>query len=25
MVYEDLYRHLDQNPEFSAFSPDELN
>ena len=25
MVYEDLYRHLDQNPEFGAFSPEELN
>ena len=25
MVYEDLYRHLDQNPEFGTFSPDELN
>lgn len=25
MVYEDLYRHLDQNPEFGSFSPDELN
>jgi Lon protease-like protein len=25
MVYEDLYRHLDQNPEFGSFAPDELN
>lgn len=25
MVYEDLYRHLDTNPEFDSFSPDELN
>jgi Lon protease-like protein len=25
MVYEDLYRHLDRNPEFGNFSPDELN
>jgi Lon protease-like protein len=25
MVYEDLYRHLDSNPEFGSFSPDELN
>lgn len=25
MVYEDLYRHLDTNPEFGSFSPDELN
>jgi Lon protease-like protein len=25
MVYEDLYRHLDTNPEFGGFSPDELN
>ena len=25
MVYEDLYRHLDTNPEFGHFSPDELN
>jgi Lon protease-like protein len=25
MVYEDLYRHLDQNPDFGEFSPDELN
>ena len=25
MVYEDLYRHLDTNPEFGNFSPDELN
>jgi hypothetical protein len=25
MVYEDLYRHLDANPEFGIFSPDELN
>jgi Lon protease-like protein len=25
MVYEDLYRHLDSNPEFGNFSPDELN
>jgi len=25
MVYEDLYRHLDQNPEFGEFSSDELN
>jgi Lon protease-like protein len=25
MVYEDLYRHLDTNPEFEGFSPDELN
>jgi hypothetical protein len=25
MVYEDLYRHLDQNPEFVEFSPEELN
>jgi Lon protease-like protein len=25
MVYEDLYRHLDQNPEFGNFTPDELN
>jgi Lon protease-like protein len=25
MVYEDLYRHLDQNPEFGNFAPDELN
>lgn len=25
MVYEDLYRHLDQNPEFGEFSLDELN
>ncbi len=25
MVYEDLYRHLDTNPEFGIFSPDELN
>jgi hypothetical protein len=25
MVYEDLYRHLDSNPEFGNFSPDEVN
>ena len=25
MVYEDLYRHLDVNPEFESFNPDELN
>ena len=25
MVYEDLYRHLDRNPEFGNFTPDELN
>jgi len=25
MVYEDLYRHLDQNPEFGSFAPEELN
>jgi Lon protease-like protein len=25
MIYEDLYRHLDTNPEFGSFSPDELN
>ena len=25
MVYEDLYRHLDRNPDFGSFSPDELN
>jgi Lon protease-like protein len=25
MVYEDLYRHLDTNPEFGNFSPEELN
>ncbi|MCG6948090.1 MAG: LON peptidase substrate-binding domain-containing protein [Acidobacteria bacterium] len=25
MVYEDLYRHLDVNPEFDSFNPDELN
>ena len=25
MVYEDLYHHLDTNPEFGNFSPDELN
>jgi Lon protease-like protein len=25
MVYEDLYRHLDTNPEFGEFSPHELN
>jgi len=25
MVYEDLYRHLDTNPEFDSFTPDELN
>jgi Lon protease-like protein len=25
MVYEDLYRHLDVNPEFDSFTPDELN
>jgi Lon protease-like protein len=25
MVYEDLYRHLDTNPEFGSFSPEELN
>ena len=25
MVYEDLYRHLDVNPEFESFTPDELN
>lgn len=25
MVYEDLYRHLDTNPESGSFSPDELN
>jgi Lon protease-like protein len=25
MVYEDLYRHLDRNPEFGSFSPDQLN
>ena len=25
MVYEDLYRHLDRNPEFGSFSPEELN
>jgi Lon protease-like protein len=25
MVYEDLYQHLDQNPDFGEFSPDELN
>jgi Lon protease-like protein len=25
MVYEDLYRHLDTNPEFGDFSPEELN
>lgn len=25
MVYEDLYRHLDRNPEFGNFAPDELN
>ena len=25
MVYEDLYRHLDTNPEFDNFRPDELN
>ena len=25
MVYEDLYRHLDVNPEFESFAPDELN
>ena len=25
MVYEDLYRHLDRNPEFGDFSPGELN
>jgi hypothetical protein len=24
-VYEDLYRHLDTNPEFGNFSPEELN
>jgi Lon protease-like protein len=25
MVYEDLYRHLDGNPDFDAIEPDELN
>jgi Lon protease-like protein len=25
MVHEDLYRHLDVNPEFESFTPDELN
>jgi len=25
MVYEDLYRHLESNPDFGIVEPEELN